>query len=105
MNLDRGINRKQNEKMSRSHLILIAVLLCFVGLYGLEAAHHHVKEADEMACAVCHVAAHSAADAPAPLAMPAISLILIFLAAIPEFAAFSSLTSLLPRSRSPPARF
>jgi ABC-type Na+ efflux pump permease subunit len=88
--------------MQKRHLILIAVLLCFVGLYGLEAAHHHVKEADEMACAVCHVAAHSAADMPAPLVAPVFSLILLFLAAIPEIALFSSLNSILPRSRSPP---
>ncbi len=91
--------------MQKRHLILIAVLLCFIGLYGLEASHHHVKEADEMACAVCHVAAHSAADAPAPLSVPAFSLLLLFLAAIPELAAFSSLISLRPRSRSPPASF
>lgn len=91
--------------MSRRHLILIAVLLCFIGLYGLEAAHHHVKEADEMACTVCHVAAHSAADAPVPPVMPAFSMVLLFLAAIPEFAAFFSFNSLIPRSRSPPAGF
>jgi di/tricarboxylate transporter len=103
MSLDLLINRKQNKKMPRRHLILIAVLLCFVGLYGLEAAHHHVKEADEMACAVCHVAAHSAAEATAPLVMPAFSMVLLFLAAIPAFAAFFSFNSLLPRSRSPPA--
>ena len=88
--------------MPRRHLILIAVLLCFVALYGLEAAHHHVKEADEMACAVCHVAAHSAADAPAPFSVPAFTLILLFLAAIPECFAYSSLTPHRPRSRSPP---
>lgn len=91
--------------MQKRHLILIAVLLCFVGLYGLEATHHHVKEADEMACAVCHVAAHSAADTPAPLSIPVLTLILLFLAAIPKIAIFSSLNSLLPRSRSPPPSF
>ncbi|MHB1300785.1 MAG: hypothetical protein ACYCY8_07950 [Burkholderiales bacterium] len=84
-------------------LFLFSALLCFLGLYSLEVAHHHVKDADEMACAICHVAAHSAAHAPAPpLSAPVFSLVLLFLVSLAGVSFLPDRAALRPRSRSPP---
>ncbi len=85
-------------------LFLFSALLCFLGLYSIEIAHHHVKDADEMACAVCHVAAHSATHAPVlPLRAPAFSPVLLFLVALAGVSCLFDRGALRPRSRSPPA--
>ena len=101
--LDLDPNPQQNKKMTRHRFLLFAAIFCFLGLYSLEAAHHHVKDADEMACAICHVAAHSAADTPAPIAAPAFSLVLLFLISFAEVSFRLCSTAVKPRSRSPPA--
>lgn len=89
--------------MIRRRLFLLAVVVCFLGLYSLEASHHHVKDADEMACAICHVAAHSAAKTPAPLSVPVFSLVLLFLVRFDEISRVFRSALLRARSRSPPA--
>ncbi|MGH8293480.1 MAG: hypothetical protein ACRESA_08400 [Gammaproteobacteria bacterium] len=42
--------------------MLLAAVLCTVGLYALEFAHHHETPAAELHCPICQVMAHSALD-------------------------------------------
>ncbi|MBY0579418.1 MAG: hypothetical protein K2P57_10280 [Burkholderiales bacterium] len=89
--------------MKLRRFLLFFALLSFLGVYSLEAMHRHVGEADEMACAVCHVAAHSSADTPsAALSAPLVSLVLLYLVSFAQIQPFFKRASLRPRSRSPP---
>lgn len=89
--------------MKLRRFILFFALLSFLGVYSIAETHHHASSADELACAVCHVAAHSAADIPVPdFAAPVFVLILLFLVSFPEATPHFRRASLRPRSRSPP---
>ena len=39
---------------------------CILGVYGIEATHHHETQAEENACAICHVVNHQPLDLGAP---------------------------------------
>ncbi|MGH8378964.1 MAG: DUF2946 family protein [Gammaproteobacteria bacterium] len=59
--------------MRRAHWfrwVLFAAVLCTVGLYTLEFAHHHETPAAELHCPVCQVMAHSALDVFSPQFKP-----------------------------------
>jgi len=46
--------------------VMLVAAICTVGLYALEAAHHHKTLAGELHCPVCQVMAHSALEVFAP---------------------------------------
>ncbi|MDE2024450.1 MAG: hypothetical protein KGJ17_07590 [Gammaproteobacteria bacterium] len=50
--------------------VLFAAVLCTVGLYALEFAHHHETTAAELHCPICQVMAHGALDVFAPQFKP-----------------------------------
>lgn len=90
-------------RMKLRRFLLLLALLNFLGLYSLAEMHHHADEAGEMACAVCHVAAHSAMDVPVPdLSVPVFMLILLFMVSFAESIPLFLRSAVRPRSRSPP---
>lgn len=90
--------------MRLRRFLMLFAMVCFVGLYSIAEYHHHADEAGEMACAVCHVAAHSSADIPVPdLSAPAFVLVLLFLLGLAGSLPVPGRASFRPRSRSPPA--
>jgi hypothetical protein len=50
--------------------MLLAAVLCTVGLYTAEFSHHHDTPAAELHCPICQVMAHSALDVFAPQFKP-----------------------------------
>lgn len=50
--------------------MLLAAVLCTVGLYTAEFSHHHDTSAAELRCPICQVMAHSALDVFAPQFKP-----------------------------------
>ncbi|MGH8283693.1 MAG: hypothetical protein ACRESE_07595 [Gammaproteobacteria bacterium] len=50
--------------------VLFAAVLCTVGLYTLEFAHHHETAAAELHCPICQVMTHSALDIFSPQFKP-----------------------------------
>ena len=50
--------------------MLLAAVLCTVGLYTAESAHYHDTPAAELHCPICQVMTHSALDVFAPQFKP-----------------------------------
>ncbi|MGB9429304.1 MAG: DUF2946 family protein [Gammaproteobacteria bacterium] len=50
--------------------VLLAAVLCTVGLYTAEFSHHHETPAAELHCPICQVMAHSALDVFSPQFKP-----------------------------------
>lgn len=50
--------------------MLLAAVLCTVGLYSVEFSHHHDTPAAELHCPICQVMAHSALNVSAPQFKP-----------------------------------
>lgn len=50
--------------------MLLVAVLCTVGLYTLEFAHHHETLTAELHCPICRVMAHGALDVYAPQFKP-----------------------------------
>ncbi|NNM82583.1 MAG: hypothetical protein HKL98_08300 [Burkholderiales bacterium] len=90
--------------MKLRRLLLLFAILSFLGIYSIAQTHYHADEAGELSCAVCHVAAHSAADIPVPdLSVPAFALVLLFLVGLFEPTRLAGSSICRPRSRSPPS--
>lgn len=53
--------------------LVIAALVCVVGIYSIELTHDHKTKAAELACPVCHVLAHGAPSLLKPNLIPAVS--------------------------------
>lgn len=79
-------------------------LSCAVGLYSIEATHHHKTALDDLRCPVCHVVGHSALDVYTPDLTPAFNLALLFFVLLPVAAAGAprSRSFLRPQTRAPP---
>ncbi|MGA9852434.1 MAG: hypothetical protein WBR15_05825 [Gammaproteobacteria bacterium] len=84
--------------------VLLAAVVCTVGLYTLEFAHHHETPAAELHCPVCQVMAHSALDVFSPQFKPLPPAIRIhFLAFTPHStSAPERLLTVKYQSRAPP---
>lgn len=84
--------------------ILFAAVLCTVGLYALEFAHHHETAAAELHCPICQVAAHSALEVFAPQFTPLPPAIRVhFLAFAPhQMPAAARVFTVKYQSRAPP---
>ena len=55
------------------------LILCVLGIYSIEATHYHKNEADEDACAICHVVTHQPLDLTLPpLALETSGLVFLF---------------------------
>lgn len=84
--------------------LLVAVLLCFVGLVTAEACHHHDEVALEQQCALCQAAAHQPLDVspPTPGLIAAALIILYHLIRWQPRVRIASLGCAPYRSRAPP---
>ncbi|HVA54555.1 MAG TPA: hypothetical protein VNI53_01970 [Gammaproteobacteria bacterium] len=51
--------------------LLVLTLLCTVGIYSIEAIHHHKIPANELACPICHVMGHNTPNLFKPYVKPA----------------------------------
>ncbi|MDE2069919.1 MAG: hypothetical protein KGJ04_01475 [Gammaproteobacteria bacterium] len=86
-----------------SGMLLVAVL-CTVGLYTLEFAHHHETPAAELHCPICQVMAHGALDVFSPTFQPQPPTVRArFLALVPHLTPVPErVFHVTHRSRAPP---
>lgn len=84
--------------------VLFAAVLCTVGLYALEFAHHHETLTAELHCPICQVAAHSALEVFAPQFKPLPPAIRVhFLAFAPrQSSILAHVVTVNYQSRAPP---
>ena len=84
--------------------MLLAAVLCTVGLYTAEFSHHHDTQAADLHCPICQVMAHGALDVFSPGFQPQPSVVRVqFLAFVPHL---TQMPQRAPRvthqSRAPP---
>ena len=84
--------------------MLLAAVLCTVGLYTAEFSHHHDTPGAELHCPICQVMAHSALDVFAPQFKPLPPAVRMqFLAFKPPItAAPRRVSTVTHQSRAPP---
>lgn len=84
--------------------MLLAAVLCTVGLYTAEFSHYHDTPAAELHCPICQVMAHSALDVFAPQFKPLPSATRVhFLAFTPhQLPAPTGVFTVKYQSRAPP---
>lgn len=84
--------------------MLLAAVLCTVGLYTLEFSHHHETPAAELHCPICQVMAHSALDVFSPQFKPLPPPIRVHFLAFraPITAALRHVFTVTHQSRAPP---
>ncbi|HUW36954.1 MAG TPA: hypothetical protein VMV91_06445 [Rhodocyclaceae bacterium] len=84
--------------------VLGLLLLCFLGLHQVEAAHLHFTAAQEQDCAVCKVCLHQPLEVPPPPLSP-LAFILVLLFFRPRWQATARRVGgavSRPNSRAPP---
>lgn len=84
--------------------VLLAALVCTVGLYSIQSCSGHETLTAELGCPVCHAVAHSALQVYLPKFQPqSVSRLVSFLAYAPLHPAAPAHVNLLPyQSRAPP---
>jgi hypothetical protein len=84
--------------------LVVAALVCTLGVYSIELTHDHKTMAAELACPVCHVMAHGAPNLLKPNLVPIVSFAGWYRHILPrlEFPAVHTHYKLKPQSRAPP---
>lgn len=84
--------------------LVVAALICTVGIYSIELIHLHRSTAAELACPVCHTLAHGAPNLLKPNLTPAVSYAGWYRHVLPrrDSSAVPLRFSLRPQPRAPP---
>lgn len=84
--------------------LLIAALVCMLGIYSIGLTHHHQSRAAELACPVCQVMAHGAPNLLKPNLTPVASFAGWYRHDLPQSQRFviSPQFELRPQPRAPP---
>lgn len=84
--------------------LVIAALVCTIGIYSIELTHLHRGTAAELACPVCHVLAHGAPNLLKPNLTPLVSFAGWYCHILPwrEFSLAPLRFDLKPQPRAPP---
>ena len=84
--------------------LVVAALVCMVGIYSIALTHHHKTEKAELACPVCQVMAHGAPSLLKPNLTPVVSYAGWYRHALPrqEFFTAPLRFNLKPQPRAPP---
>ncbi|HKV97990.1 MAG TPA: hypothetical protein VJR90_10970 [Gammaproteobacteria bacterium] len=84
--------------------LVIAALVCVVGIYSIELTHDHKTTAAELACPVCHVLAHGAPNLLKANLTPLVRFAGWYRHILPrlDFSAVSLRFNLKPQPRAPP---
>lgn len=84
--------------------LVVAALVCTVGIYSIELTHDHRTTAAELACPVCHVLAHGAPSLLKPNLTPVVSFAGWYRHDLPQSQRFviSPQFDLRPQPRAPP---
>ena len=101
-----NVSHRPGRRLARWRIWLaMFALTCAVGLYSIEATHHHKTALDDLRCPVCHVVGHSALDVSTPDLTPAFNLALLFFVLLPVATAGAPRRNfhLKPQTRAPPA--
>jgi hypothetical protein len=85
--------------------LLLAAMVCTVGLYSIEATHNHKDAADDLRCPVCHVVGHNALDSTTPDLKPALIPALLLFVLLPATVTVRSRRYFFPKpqTRAPPS--
>ena len=100
---NQGVSPRRRLARWRAGLQLFA-LTCLVGLYSIEATHHHKTALDDLRCPVCHAVGHSTLDVYTPDLTPAFGVTLLLFVLLPVAAAGAPrrVLYLKPQTRAPP---
>ncbi|MGB9429095.1 MAG: hypothetical protein WCC11_04345 [Gammaproteobacteria bacterium] len=84
--------------------LVVAALVCMVGIYSIALTHHHKTERAELTCPVCQVMAHGAPSLLKPNLTPVVSYASWYRHTLPrqEFFAVPLRFNLKPQPRAPP---